>query len=192
MLQFLICESLNQHSFSEFMWCAVSVTLNLVIFHECSVIWLCESNKPNYSIVVCIAAYSHLHWLSGCTGNKTSVSHWLLKTTPHCLIAIMKWSCILEFCCAIQWNNEHQSGEIGQSQKCQRILLDLFNTVTKGHAKTNWTMHSKFQLSNLTKNSKFNERTSNYLQKMTEKITETKPVKWTWCFPSCPIENQRK
>ena len=47
LLQLLIGESLNQHSCSEFMWCAV--TLNLVIFHECSVIWLCESNNPNYS-----------------------------------------------------------------------------------------------------------------------------------------------
>ena len=140
MLQLLIGESLNQHSFSEFMWCAISVTLNLVIFHECSVIWLCESNNPNYSksvmavpvAMACIAAYSHLHWLSGCTGNKTSVSHWLLKTTPQCLILvidIMKWSCILEFCCVIQWNNEHQSGETGQSQRSQRILLDLFNTL---------------------------------------------------------------
>ena len=27
-------------------------------------------------------------------------------------------------------------------------------------------------------------------QKMTEKITATKPVMWTWHFSSCPIENQ--
>ena len=39
------------------------------------------------------------------------------------------------------------------------------------------TMHSKFKLRNLTKISEFNERTNDYFPKMTEKITETKPVK---------------
>ena len=57
--------------------------------------------------------------------------------------------------------------------------------VTKGHNK-NGTMHSKFQLRNLTIFFLFNERTNNYLQKNDiEKITETKPVQWTWRFPSC-------
>ena len=49
--------------------------------------------------------------------------------------------------------------------------------MTKGCIK-NRTMHSEFQLRNLTNISEFNERTSNYLQKADiEKITETKPVK---------------
>ena len=49
--------------------------------------------------------------------------------------------------------------------------------VAKGHTK-NGTMHSKFQLKNVTNTSEFNERTNNYFQKnYIEKITETKPVK---------------
>ena len=48
-----------------------------------------------------------------------------------------------------------------------------------------------FQLRNLTKISEFHERTINSLKRNDiEKITVTKPVKWTWHFPSCPEENQ--
>ena len=44
-----------------------------------------------------------------------------------------------------------------------------FEPVTKGRTKKNGTMHSKFQLRNWTKLSKFNERTNNYFKTKTNK-----------------------
>ena len=60
----------------------------------------------------------------------------------------------------------------------------------EGYTK-NGTMHWKFQVRYLSKIFEFKERRNNSFQKIDiEKITETKPVRWTWHFPSSPIQNQ--